>query len=58
MGERTSNKMKKKISVSIDEGAIAELEKLLNLADGSFRNKSHIIEFALMKFIKGEEVGK
>ncbi len=54
--------MKKKISVSIDEKAIIELEKFVEVAGGSFRNKSHVIEFALIKLMKekvaNQEVGK
>ena len=48
--------MKKKISISIEESAIVELEKLL--VDGSFRNKSHLIEFAVTKFVKEKEMTK
>ena len=48
--------MKKKVSVSIDEKAIIELEKFVELGNGSFRNKSHVVEFALIKFMKEKEV--
>ena len=41
--------MKKKISVSIEENAISQLNSLVK--EGSFRNKSHVIEYALIKFI-------
>ena len=42
--------MKQKISISIDEGKIKLIEKLLN--DGKFRNKSHVIEYSLDKLLK------
>ena len=37
--------MKKKLSITINEEKIKELEKLLE--DGRFRNKSHVIEYSL-----------
>lgn len=46
-------KMKKKLSITIGEEKIKELEKLL---EGSrFRNKSHVIEYSLEKFLRGRE---
>jgi len=42
--------MKKKISISIDENSIEKIEDLVET--GNFRNKSHVIEFALNKFIE------
>ena len=45
--------MKKKISVSIDEETIDQLKDYVD--KGTFRNKSHLIEFALNKFIKREK---
>ncbi|MDO8628649.1 MAG: hypothetical protein Q7R56_02760 [Nanoarchaeota archaeon] len=45
--------MKKKLSITIEKSAIVEFEKLL--ADGSFRNKSHVVEFAVTKFMKEKE---
>ena len=42
--------MKKKISISIEEETIAKLDNYLS--DGYFRNKSHIVEFAINKFIE------
>ena len=41
--------MKRKISVSLDEMTIEKLEEFI--LDESFRNKSHLIEFALKKFM-------
>ena len=48
--------MKKKMSITIEESAVAEIEKIV--ADGSFRNKSHLIEYALTKFMKEKEIVK
>ena len=42
--------MKQKVSISIDEGKIELIEKLLD--DGKFRNKSHVIEYSLDKLLK------
>lgn len=41
--------MKRKISISIDEKTIEKLENMLE--NYYFRNKSHIIEIALNKFM-------
>ncbi|MBI2106300.1 hypothetical protein HYT56_05710 [Candidatus Woesearchaeota archaeon] len=45
--------MKKKLSISIEEEKIMLLEKLVK--NGRFRNKSHLIEYSIDKFLKGEE---
>jgi len=45
--------MKKKISISIDEDSVDKLEEYVE--NGVFRNKSHVIEFALNKFMKEED---
>ena len=45
--------MKQKLSITIDEEKIEYLDKLLK--EGSFRSKSHIIEFVLSKFLKERE---
>jgi len=42
--------MKKKLSITIDEEKVAEIEALLD--EGSFRNKSHVLEYALNKLLK------
>jgi Arc/MetJ-type ribon-helix-helix transcriptional regulator len=42
--------MKKKVSISIEERTIIELEDYVS--EGSFRSKSHVVEFAINKFIK------
>jgi len=50
------NKMKQKLSITIDEEKIEQIEKMLE--DGLFRSKSHILEYSLTKFLKGEQNGK
>ncbi len=42
--------MKQKISITIDEEKIKEIEQILT--KGLFRNKSHVIEFSLIKFLE------
>lgn len=42
--------MKQKLSVTIDEEKIKIIEEILK--EGLFRNKSHIIEYALIKFLE------
>lgn len=42
--------MKKKLSITIDESTIKEIEGFLQ--EGRFRNKSHLIEYSLNKFLK------
>jgi len=44
--------MKQKLSVTIDEDKVKRIEFILK--KGLFRNKSHILEFALAKFLEGE----
>jgi len=44
--------MKAKISVSIDEETLVKMRE--RLREGSFRNKSHLIEYAV-KFFLGSE---
>ena len=41
--------MKYKISITIDEDKIKQLEKFVK--EGKFRNKSHIIEYSLNKLL-------
>ena len=47
--------MKKRISATIDERTEKEIERILR--DGSFRNKSHVIEEAIKAF-SGSKNGK
>ena len=44
--------MKQKLSVSIEKKTIRKVEEKVN--EGTFRNKSHVIEFALNKFLEKE----
>ncbi len=45
--------MKQKLSISVDEETIELLEKLVK--EGRFRNKSHLIEYGIKKYINGEK---
>lgn len=45
--------MKQKLSITIDEEKIKEIKKIIQ--EGRFRNKSHILEFSLDKFLKEAE---
>jgi len=42
--------MKQKLSVTIDEEKVEIIENLLK--EGKFRNRSHILEYSLNKFLK------
>jgi len=42
--------MKKKLSITIEEQKICEIEN--QVKNGSFRNKSHFVEFAIDKFLE------
>ena len=42
--------MKRKLSVTIEENKISQIENHVN--KGTFRNKSHLIEFAIDKFLE------
>ena len=42
--------MKQKLSITIEEKMVEILEKMVK--DGTFRNKSHAIEFSLNKILK------
>ena len=44
--------MKKKLSVSIEESKIKILEKFVQ--EGKFRNKSHLVEYSIEAFLRGE----
>ncbi len=50
------DKMKTKISVSIDEDMLKKIEEVVG--KGRFRNKSHIIEYSVKKLMEDEENGK
>jgi len=49
-GEKVGISMKKKISICIDEKKLDMIEELLK--EEIFRNKSHIIEYSLNKFLE------
>ena len=42
--------MKEKLSVTVDEKIIRKLEE--SLKDNKYRNKSHLVEVALERFLK------
>jgi Arc/MetJ-type ribon-helix-helix transcriptional regulator len=45
--------MKRKISVSLSEETIVKLDEYI--LDESFRNKSHVVKFALSKLVEVKE---
>jgi len=47
--------MKRKLSVSVEEKTVNEIENLIQ--SGKFRNKSHVIEFAVNSYIGDSEKG-
>lgn len=44
---------KQKISVTIDERLAEAIEKFID--SGQFRNRSHVLEFSLRKFLEVQE---
>lgn len=42
--------MKQKLSITIDKEKIEKINEILS--QGLFRNKSHILEYALIKFLQ------
>ena len=48
--------MKQKLSITIEEKMAELLEKMVE--EGTFRNKSHAIEFSLNKLVKYKEAKK
>ena len=44
--------MKHKLSVSIDRDTV--LEMFEKIRDGTFRNKSHLVEYAVKSYLKKE----
>ncbi len=44
--------MKAKISITVEEELLKQLEEVLE--EGLFRNKSHIIEYSVKKFIEAK----
>jgi len=45
--------MKSKLSISMEEQTIKQLDSILD--EGLFRNKSHLIEYAITQFIRGKK---
>ncbi len=45
--------MKQKLSVTVDEDVLKLIDK--ELEKRIFRNRSHVVEFALSKLLEGEE---
>jgi metal-responsive CopG/Arc/MetJ family transcriptional regulator len=45
--------MKKKLSVTVEEKLIDQLDS--KLKNSLFRNKSHLVEIAIEKFLEGDE---
>jgi Arc/MetJ-type ribon-helix-helix transcriptional regulator len=45
--------MKTKLSISMDEELVKLAETIVK--EGKFRNKSHIVEYALKKFMEKKE---
>ncbi len=45
--------MKEKISISIEKGLIEKINKEVNT--GLFRNKSHLVEYSINKFLGEKE---
>jgi len=45
--------MKTKISITIDEEKLIDLDAILK--EGLFRNKSHLIEYSLNKFLEKQK---
>lgn len=44
---------KQKISVTVDENMLSLVARVVE--SGRFRNRSHVVEFALNKFMVGED---
>lgn len=48
-----SGKMKQKVSISLGEETIKEIDE--RLSDGLFRNRSHFVEYSVKKLLEGEK---
>jgi len=46
--------MKHRLSISVDEETIALIQAKLREGREIFRNKSHVVEFAVKRMLKGE----
>ena len=47
--------MKQKISITVGEDVVEQIENVLK--DAQFRNRSHVIEYSLKRFLEGEVNG-
>jgi len=47
--------MKEKISISIEKGLIEKINK--EVKTGLFRNKSHLVEYSINKFLEEKDNG-
>ena len=47
--------MKQKLSITLDEELVGEIVK--TLSTGRFRNKSHVVEYAVKKLLEVENGG-
>ena len=47
--------MKVKVSISMEQRTVEQVQE--KIEGGIFRNKSHLIEFATNKFLKGDKNG-
>jgi len=45
--------MKQKLSVTLDEDLVHEIMRALS--SGRFRNKSHVVEYAVKKLLEGQD---
>lgn len=48
--------MKKKLSITVEESLISKLDNAIK--SGIFRNKSHVVEFALNNLLKNDKKSK
>ena len=45
--------MKSKLSISVEDSHVFAIEKLVKT--GRFRNKSHVLEYALKRYLEGSD---
>jgi len=45
--------MKQKLSITMEEKVVEDILKLVE--EGRYRNKSHIVEYAVRRLLRGEE---
>jgi len=49
--------MKSKISITVDEEILALIENMVNDKNGTFRNRSHVVEYSIKKLLDNESNG-